>query len=160
MADVPGLIYHGPVSQGQLVSAYQSSSLLVLPSEGDDFPLVSLEAQACGCIPVLPRTCAMAETVQEGLTGYIYEENTPEALANAVMSLWNDDLPTDDQRAKAAKWVSETFLWDQTGMSFLKAVDSAAQTSSIEWISLYYFQLRNRIRVRLRGCKCRFQCAR
>ena len=50
---VPGFHYCGEVTQDELASAFRRHSLLVIPSRIEEtFGIVSLEAQACGCIPV------------------------------------------------------------------------------------------------------------
>jgi glycosyltransferase involved in cell wall biosynthesis len=115
----PGVRYHGEVGQTVLAKAFRENSLLVIPSKvNETFGLVSLEAQACGCIPVLPRRGGFPETVLEGKTGYLYDDNTPEGLAATIASLWRRGLPTDDQRLSAQKWVQAKFSWDKSARLF------------------------------------------
>ena len=125
MRDVPGIAYHGEANRKEVAAAFGAHSLLVLPSDGDDFPLVSLEAQACGCIPVLPRAGGMPETVREGETGFVYEPNTPEALARAIEQLWDADLPSERQRTDAGEWIPATFSRRRTGRAFAAVVAAA-----------------------------------
>ena len=121
---LPGVKYFGEVGQTQLASAFQTASLLVMPSRvKETFGIVSLESQACGCIPVLPRQGGFPETMQEGITGYLYDNNTPEGLATFIGDLWTRNLPSEEQRLIAANWVKQEFSWQKTGQQFVAAMD-------------------------------------
>jgi len=85
---------------------------------------VCLEAQACGCIPVLPRLGGFPETMRENVTGYLYDENTSEGLAAKILELWSQDLPTESQRIEAAQWVKQTFSWERTGRAMMELIES------------------------------------
>jgi glycosyltransferase involved in cell wall biosynthesis len=107
---LPGVRYCGEVNQAELAEALRRHSLLVMPSRAaETFGIVSLEAQACGCIPVLPRKGGFPETLKEGETGYLYSGDQPEALAAAIVRLWDNDLPRESQRAAAQRWVAGAF---------------------------------------------------
>lgn len=113
--ELSGLRYFGKVTQEGLANAFQEASLLVMPSRiNETFGLVSLEAQACGCIPVLPRQGGFPETVREGITGYLYDDNTPENLAQFIANLWAKRLPSEEQRSEAAGWVKQEFSRQKT----------------------------------------------
>jgi len=123
--DLPGFRYCGEVSQAVLADALRQRSLLITPSRvAETFGLSSLEAQACGCIPVLPRQGGFPETMVEGKTGYLYDEITPEGLAAKIRQLWEQDLPTELQRAEAQRWVQDTFSWDRSGHALLGILES------------------------------------
>lgn len=114
--EVPGIKYCGEVTQEELANGFQQSSLLIMPSRiNETFGLVSIEAQACGCIPVLPRQGGFPETMKESVTGYLYDRNTPEDLACTISKLWASNLPSEEQRLKAAQWVQQNFSWQRTG---------------------------------------------
>ena len=125
--DLPGLHYWGEVSQVELADALRQSSLLIVPSRiPETFGIVSLEAQACGCIPVLPRQGGFRETILEGKTGYFYDENNPECLAAKVLELWKHGLPTEAQRIEAQNWVRDTFVWEKSMSALLRTIESTS----------------------------------
>jgi glycosyltransferase involved in cell wall biosynthesis len=63
------LHFLGQVSQEELVSAYRSADLLVMPSSHEGFCLPVVEAMACGLPVVAARSTALPETVgNAGLT--------------------------------------------------------------------------------------------
>jgi glycosyltransferase involved in cell wall biosynthesis len=125
--DLPGCHYRGHVSLSELVAAYQTNSILVLPSrEGDTFGLVSVEAQACGCIPVLPDNgCGFGETMLEGVTGHLYGPNTSESLAAKIVSLWEVGRPTVGERTQAQAWGQSTFSWEKAAGALINVIESA-----------------------------------
>jgi glycosyltransferase involved in cell wall biosynthesis len=123
--DLPGFRYHGEVTQQQLAQALRAHSLLVLPSRiPETFGLVSLEAQACGCIPVLPRQGGFPETLLEDVTGFLYEENSAEGLCEKITELWTRHLPQEEQRVVASEWVRANHSWNLTGSSFQRILES------------------------------------
>lgn len=122
----PGARYHGEVSRRQLAVAFTSHEFLVMPSRiGETFGIVSIEAQACGCLPVLPAEGAFTETMLPGETGFLYESNTAVGLADCVLDLWESHLPTEDQRTHAQAWASEEFSWERAGWDLLTLLDAA-----------------------------------
>lgn len=124
-ADVPGFHYLGSVSQTAVAEAFRRNSMLLAPSRiTEPLPLVALEAQACGCIPIVPRQGGFPETVKDGITGYIYDDNKPEAIAENIDRLWEDGLPDENQREQAEHWVRESFSWERAGTAFLSIVDT------------------------------------
>lgn len=140
--EILGVSYHGQVDAMEMAGAYRRSSVLVMPSRvPETFGLVSVEAQACGCIPVLPRNGAFPETMIEGETGYLYEPNTPEELARTIAQLWSKELPSDDQRDAAARSVKNRFSWDKTGEGVLKALYSQRRRSRLECRLMYWHWL-------------------
>ena len=123
--DLPGCSYRGQATPKELAKAFQQTSLLIMPSRTETFGLVSLEAQACGCLPVLPRQCGFPETMHDTVTGYLYDTNSPEVLANTITELWNRELPTNAQRSEAQVWVRATFSWESSALTFLKIIEAA-----------------------------------
>ncbi len=124
--DVPGCFFHGEVDRSVLAEEFARSSLVIMPSRiAETFGLVSLEAQACGCIPVLPAAGGFPETVQPGVTGFLYGENTATALTDNVASLWNQGLPSEQQRQDAAEWVRSRFSWGTSARALLTVIEQA-----------------------------------
>lgn len=122
--DIPGVHFGGSVKPSVLAAEFRRHSVLIMPSRiGETFGMVSVEAQACGCIPVLPRNGGFPETMREGRTGYLYEPNTPEQLAATILGLWNKGEPGDDMRNAAVKFVSSTFSYDRSGREFCSALN-------------------------------------
>ena len=85
----------GEVSDTVLRGYYRQCRALVFPGE-EDFGMVPVEAQACGCPVIAYGGGGVLESVVDGVTGIFFKEQTPEALAAAV------------RRADDVRWNSTT----------------------------------------------------
>ncbi|MBN2562025.1 MAG: glycosyltransferase [Phycisphaerae bacterium] len=122
---LPGLKYCGEATPHDMAGVLRARSCLVRPSRIREVSgAVSLEAQACGCIPVLPRRGAFPETVWEGVTGHLYDDHSPEGMAACLEALWKERLPSEAQRATAMTWVRENFSWPLAGRLVLSVLDA------------------------------------
>lgn len=75
------------LSQEDLVNAYRSASIFVLPSNEEGFGLVILEAMASG-LPVVATKCGGPESiVRDGATGYLTDVGDIEGLTAALERL-------------------------------------------------------------------------
>jgi len=72
------------VSSEELVKAYQDADLFVLPSIGEGFGQVLLEALACG-LPVLSTTnTAAPDLIHNDVEGFIVDPRSPEQIAERL----------------------------------------------------------------------------
>jgi glycosyltransferase involved in cell wall biosynthesis len=79
----PGVEFLGSVTDEEIRTLYRRSAAVILPGE-EDFGIVPLEAQACGCPVVALARGGALETVIDGLTGVLVPEPTVEAMADGV----------------------------------------------------------------------------
>ncbi len=81
----------GRVGDERLRELYRTARLLIFP-QIEDFGIVAVEAQACGC-PVLARAAGGAlDSVVNGTTGVLVDEESARAFADAARR-----MPTDAQ---------------------------------------------------------------
>ena len=73
----------GRVSDEDVRQLYRRAALVLLPGE-EDFGIVPLEAQACGCPVVAYSRGGAIETVVPDETGILVDEQTSEAFAGAI----------------------------------------------------------------------------
>lgn len=117
--DVAGVTYHGELSQEEVAGMLNRCSLLVMCSRvAEPCPLIVLEAQACGCIPVVPNAGGWPEIVAPELSGYLYTAPPDaERLVRHIEGVWESREPTDKQRLAARQWASG-FSWNEAGSRF------------------------------------------
>jgi D-inositol-3-phosphate glycosyltransferase len=76
------------VGSGELAPVYRRAWACVLPSYGDSFGLVLAEALACGTPAVASVHGALPEIVDREGIGALFDPDTPEALAAAILEVF------------------------------------------------------------------------
>ncbi|GBC74094.1 GDP-mannose-dependent alpha-(1-6)-phosphatidylinositol monomannoside mannosyltransferase [archaeon HR05] len=83
------VIFRGRLSEDDLIKAYQESTLLIVPSttDAESFPIVSLEANACGIPVIASRVGGIPYYVKDGINGFLVEPKNSSALAAKITEL-------------------------------------------------------------------------
>jgi glycosyltransferase involved in cell wall biosynthesis len=90
-------------------SYYRRARGLIFPGE-EDFGIVPVEAQACGCPVVAFARGGALETVIDGRTGVFFEEPTENSLMKAVERLEKTSFSPYVMRANAERFNRERFV--------------------------------------------------
>ena len=84
-------LHWGPVSDDRLLALfYSAADLLAFPSLQEGFGQTILEALACGLPVVGFDTGGMRDAIRPGITGYIAQSKTADALADALQVALED----------------------------------------------------------------------
>ncbi len=70
---------------------YWASDVCALPSRREGFPNVIAEAMLCGTVPVRTPAGGVEDQVEDGVHGFIVPFDDPEALADRIETLLEDD---------------------------------------------------------------------
>lgn len=128
MQQLPGVTFHGAVSQKELAQAFCGAGLLVFPSIWfETFGLTPVEAQATGCPVIAFDVGGVREGVSHGESGIIVPEITAEALTREIEILLNTPERLQQLGARAAKFVRERFSWEKVAEKVVSAADGVAQ---------------------------------
>ncbi len=73
-----------------LSTHYRAADVCVVPSRSESFGLVALEAAACGTPVVASAVGGLTTLVEDGRTGYLVDEPSPDAFARAVSQVIED----------------------------------------------------------------------
>lgn len=98
----------GRVSDDELKRLYAGCRALVFPGE-EDFGIAPLEANASGRPVVAYAAGGALDTVQDGLTGVLFEQQQVDSLVQAVRRLEAGSWDPDQLRAHARTFDSEVF---------------------------------------------------
>lgn len=90
---------------------YAQGSVYTLTSARDALPLTLLEAMATGAPAVTPNVGSVSDPVTHGQTGYVVDERTPEAIADAMQTLAEDDR-LRDRLGRNASAVREAYSYE------------------------------------------------
>jgi phosphatidylinositol alpha-mannosyltransferase len=126
---LPGVTFHGKVSaETDLVRHYQDCDVFVSPALGQEsFGIVLLEAMACGKPVVCSDIPGYRQVVDPG-GACLVPPSDPEALVEAIMSLWGDPAR---RRAmgQANRRRAETFDWDSIATRVRGEYEAALRVS-------------------------------
>jgi glycosyltransferase involved in cell wall biosynthesis len=93
-----------------VVRRAMASCIGVVVAGEEDFGLVMPEAQASGRPPIAFASGGALEIIEDGVTGYLFEEQTPECLGEAMLRARDDALSTADLRASAERFDVANFF--------------------------------------------------
>jgi phosphatidylinositol alpha-1,6-mannosyltransferase len=104
-------VFTGFVSEATLAELYRRCSAFVMPSLGEGFGLVYLEAMRAGKPCVAARGSAAEEVVADGRTGFLVDRDDPEELTTVLARLLGDaDLIGRMGEAGRRRWRDEFSL--------------------------------------------------
>ena len=82
----------GPQTQDSLPWYYNAAQAVVVPSRYESFGMVALEAMACGTPVIASDVGGLATLVRDGRTGYLVPYGDPDALAERLRPILDDDV--------------------------------------------------------------------
>lgn len=115
----PEVEFLGWRADEEIRQLYQQSAAVLLPGV-EDFGIVPVEAQACGCPVIAAAHGGAAETVVHGETGLLVEDPTAPAFAEAIARVRGMTFDTSAMRQHALRFSRQRFLDE-----FRSAVESA-----------------------------------
>jgi starch synthase len=102
------------------------SDMLLVPSKYEPCGLTQLYALRYGTVPVVRSTGGLVDTVEHGVTGFRFDDYTPEAMQGAVAE-------ATGAFRNAARWakiqaagMARDFSWDASAREYLKLYQSLA----------------------------------
>ena len=103
------------LSREEVAACYARADIFALPSTGEGFGLVFLEAMAFGC-PVVGAACGgITDIVEDGVNGFLVPSHDPKLLAETLNRLLRDDalrgeLGRNGREIVRRKFAFEVFL--------------------------------------------------
>lgn len=101
--------FHGRVSQAALRQHYTEASLFVMPSRGEGFGFVFLEAMSQGLPAIGGSLDAAPEVIVDGETGYLVDPTSVPAIVEAVSRLLADPVLCHRMGDAAMRHVAQNF---------------------------------------------------
>jgi starch synthase len=90
-----------------------------MPSQYEPCGLTQMRAQRYGTIPVARRVGGLADTIEDGITGFLFDDYTPEDFMRAVMRAIDQYEDPDAWTVMMREAMSREFGWDQSAAKYL-----------------------------------------
>jgi len=104
---------HPWITPDHLPNYLNDIKLIVLPSKKEGLPNIMLEAMACGTPVLATPVGAIPGVIQDEVTGFIMENNTPECIAqNVIRALNHPDLERIAERGR--QYVEKNYSFKET----------------------------------------------
>ncbi len=104
----PNVTFLGRVPDDELARLYAECRAFIFPQE-EDFGIVAMEALASGRPVIAYRGGDVEERIEEGVSGIFFEEQTPEAIMDAVSGFNDATFDPDRIRERAVPFDKEVF---------------------------------------------------
>jgi glycosyltransferase involved in cell wall biosynthesis len=104
---------------------FLDSHVLLFPSFFEGFPIVPLEAQACGCVPIATRLRGITDcSVEDGRTGLLVPPPPADvrAFVDAIARLYSEPSRWTAMSAEAHAIVKRRFSVDAMGRAYLDLI--------------------------------------
>jgi glycosyltransferase involved in cell wall biosynthesis len=119
--------FPGFVSREDKVALLCRSHVAVYPSLKEGWGLTNIEANSCGTTVVAANTPGLRDSVNDGVSGLLYEYGNIEQLAEKITLVLRDDELRNRLEAGALKWAAQ-FNWDDAADEFLSLCQRVAGT--------------------------------
>jgi starch synthase len=96
------------------------ADVYLMPSLYEPCGLAQMRAQRYGAIPLARRVGGLADTIEDGITGFLFDEYSSEDLlrvSRAVMDYYNDE---DVWQRLMREAMSRDFSWDHSGEKYME----------------------------------------
>jgi glycosyltransferase involved in cell wall biosynthesis len=108
--------FTGRVDNGRLPFYYSAANILVIPSYYEPFGLVALEGMACKIPVVASRVGGLANTIQDGVNGLLFEPRNPLSLKEKALKLFNSKELAEKMVENAYHKIKHNFSWKEIAL--------------------------------------------
>jgi phosphatidylinositol alpha-1,6-mannosyltransferase len=115
----------GFAPQALLEACYRTASVFALPSRGEGFGLVYLEAMARGLPCIGSRQDAAGDVIVDGATGYLVDHTNTGDLATRIVRLLTDDATRRAMGAAGSRRLATEFSEAAFGERLIAAIETA-----------------------------------
>ena len=108
------------LNYSELAACYSACEIFALPSRGEGFGLVYLEAMACGKPVIGGAHGGAPEIIEDGVTGYVVPHGDPIHLATCIEALLKDPEHAKEMGARGRRRTEHEFRFNTFAKSLKK----------------------------------------
>ncbi len=103
----------------ELPANYRRADMFILPSRFEPFGLTTLEAMACGTVPVVSNVAGSKEIIIDGLNGFVVDTHDRKALAKVIHNILTNTKLKKKISENAAFTIKEHYSWEKVVDKFI-----------------------------------------
>ncbi len=119
-------VFLGQLLGVDLINAYNAADFLVFPTRYEGFPLVPLEALACGLPIIVAKESNYGEIIEEGMHGFIVTERDPSLYEQKINLLLNGNCRLREMATECRKLATK-YSWTKQAEKYLKIYEKMTQ---------------------------------
>ncbi len=119
--------FWGFVSDEQKFTLLGKSQILINPSFREGWGLVNIEANSMGTPVVAYRNAGLVDSIKDGFSGVLCNENTPDELCKNILKILDDKKFYQKLQRGALSW-SKEFSWKESTAKSLEFIKDVATT--------------------------------
>lgn len=96
-------IFLGKLSEQDLITVYSAADVLIFPTIYEGFPMVPLEALACGLPVIVSEESNMSEIIKTDIHGFVVKDKTIAAYSEKIDYILNDATVLKDMSFKCRR---------------------------------------------------------
>jgi starch synthase len=97
---------------------FAGSDFLLMPSRFEPCGLSQMYAQRYGSLPIAHRTGGLADTIEDGVTGFLFREPSVGGLLDAVRRGLDTFSSTTKLAAMRRAAMARSFGWNQSALGY------------------------------------------
>jgi starch synthase len=95
------------------------ADMCLMPSQYEPCGLTQMRAQRYGTIPVARRVGGLADTIEDGVTGFLFDDYTPTDFMRAAMRAVDQYRETESWEEMMREAMSRDFGWERSAARYL-----------------------------------------
>jgi glycosyltransferase involved in cell wall biosynthesis len=120
------VIFKGTIAPESIYGEMLKHHILLMPSHFEGFPIVPLEAQACGCVPIVSYLPSITDfTVINGTTGLLVDVGDIDGFARCVEKLVKDPMLWCSFSSSGHDRIKHEFSISGMGEAYMRVIRGA-----------------------------------
>lgn len=114
------VLFWGEVTDPQrLRTLYNAADFLIFPTLYEGFPLVPLEALACGLPIIISKECPTREIIRNEVEGFIVDQRKPEFYREKMMTILADHSH-GQETSLCCRQLAEKYSWEKVAGKYMR----------------------------------------
>ncbi len=113
------IYFLGNLKQEEVAAYYRNADIFVLPARYEPFGLTTLEAMACGAVPLVSHIAGSKEIIIDGLNGFIINSHDRRKLGEQIYNLLKNKKKLKKISENAMFTIKEHYNWDKISEKIL-----------------------------------------